>query len=101
MNRKKIFQQFKDIASDNWKLIDFVGLKSKTGDLSFDTYYLEGHAMYEHSLTNSDMKFIDFTHEIGVYGTSEKMYSSNKDIDKFFEYPQTTGEWKLNFIGTD
>lgn len=84
MNRKMIFQQFKDIASDNWKLIDFVGLKSKTGDLFFDTYYLEGHAMYEHSLTNSDMKFIDFTREIGVYGTSEKMYSSNKDIDKFY-----------------
>lgn len=59
-------------------------MKSKTGDLFFDTYYLEGHAMYEHSLTNSDMKFIDFTREIGVYGTSEKMYSSNKDIDKFY-----------------
>lgn len=84
MNRKKIFQQFKDIASDNWKLIDFVGLKSKTGDLFFDTYYLEGHAMYEHSLTKTDMKFIDFTREIGVYGISEKMDSSNKDIDKFY-----------------
>lgn len=46
MNRKMIFQQFKDIASDNWKLIDFVALKSKIGDLFFDTYYLEGHAMY-------------------------------------------------------
>lgn len=79
-----IFQQFKDIASDNWKLIDFVALKSKIGDLFFDTYYLEGHAMYEHSLTNTDMKFIDFTREIGVYGISEKMDSSNKDIDKFY-----------------
>lgn len=84
MNRKMIFQQFKDIASDNWKLIDFVALKSKIGDLFFDTYYLEGHAMYEHSLTNTDMKFIDFTREIGVYGISEKMDSSNKDIDKFY-----------------
>ena len=40
--------------------------------------------MYEQYLTKTDMQFIDFTREIGVYGTSEKMNLSNKEIDKFY-----------------
>lgn len=84
MNRKTISQRFEDIASDAWNLIDLVSLKSKKDNLIFDVYYLDGHAMYEQYLTKTDMQFIDFTREIGVYGTSEKMNLSNKEIDKFY-----------------
>lgn len=84
MNRKTISQRFEDIASDDWNLIDLVSLKSKKDNLIFDVYYLDGHAMYEQYLTKTDMQFIDFTREIGVYGTSEKMNLSNKEIDKFY-----------------
>lgn len=84
MNRKTISQRFEDIASDDWNLIDLVSLKSKKDNLIFDVYYLDGHAMYEQYLTKTDMQFINFTREIGVYGTSEKMNLSNKEIDKFY-----------------
>ena len=65
---KKIFTEIKD-----WSHIDFICIKSKLNRLYTNVYCLDGHQIFERSLTLCDMDFIDFTRSIDCYGISEKV----------------------------
>ena len=47
----------------DWSHVDYVCIKAKSGILFEDIYYLDGHPMFESSLTDFDMNFINFTHD--------------------------------------
>lgn len=68
----------------DWSHVDYVCIKAKSGILFEDIYYLDGHPMFESSLTDFDMNFINFTHSINVYGISEKMFGNSSSLDRCY-----------------
>ena len=76
---KKLFDEITD-----WSRIDYICIKSKMRSLDTSVYYLDGHPMFEKTLSGSDMEFMDFVREIKGYGTSEKMIDSKTTMDRFY-----------------
>lgn len=76
---KEIFNEIKDLSH-----IDYICIKSKADGLHTDVYYLDGHQIFEKSLTSYDMDFINCTRDIGCYGISEKMIGDNSISDRFY-----------------
>ena len=50
---------------EDWNLIDYICVKSKSDGLYKDVYYLDGHYEFERSLTVYGKKFMDFIRYIG------------------------------------
>lgn len=76
---KKIFTKVED-----WSHIDFICIKSKMNRFYTNVYYLDGHQVFEKSLTSYDKDFIDFTRDINCYGISEKVIGDNSMADRFY-----------------
>lgn len=69
----------------DWDHIDYICLKSKPDGFHMNIYYLDGHPVFEASLTSADMDFIDFARSINSYGTSEKIFGdSSSEPDRFY-----------------
>lgn len=68
----------------DWRYVDYVCIKAKSGNLFEDIYYLDGHPIFESSLTELDMNFINFTRSINSYGISEKMLGASGTSDQFY-----------------
>lgn len=68
----------------DWSHVDYVCIKAKLGALFEDIYYLDGHPIFESSLTEFDMNFINFTRSINSYGISEKMFGESSTSDRFY-----------------
>lgn len=69
---------------EDWNLIDYICVKSKSDGLYKDVYYLDGHYEFERSLTVYDKKFMDFVRYIGSYGVAEKMLGDSDISDRFY-----------------
>lgn len=82
---ESVFDQRIITEIDDWNHIDYICVKSKTEGLFVDVYYLDGHIVFEKSLTEEDKHFIDFTRNIECYGISEKMSgNSDEGSDRFY-----------------
>lgn len=76
---KKVISEIED-----WNHIDYICIKSKKTGIHTDVYYLDGHTVFETSLTEDDRQFINFAHNIDCYGVSEKMIGTSSSSDRFY-----------------
>lgn len=79
MASKKLFDEITD-----WSRIDYICVKSKMQSLDTSVYYLDGHPMFEKTLSDSDVEFMNFVRKIKGYGTSEKMLDGKTTMDRFY-----------------
>jgi hypothetical protein len=68
----------------DWSHVDYVCIKATAGALNTDIYYLDGHPIFETSLTAYDRSFIDFARSLEIYGNSEKMLGDSSNADRFY-----------------
>lgn len=68
----------------SWRNVDYVCLKAKSGDICMAVYYLDGHPLFESTLSDANREFMMYTKALGCYGISEKVFDGNKGNDRFY-----------------
>ena len=69
---------------NNWENVDLIKFKITPSGLEHAIYYLDGHKVYDETLTELDREIVQYSRKLGCYGNSEVAISQKKDKNQFY-----------------